>query len=871
MRREFPPPPGPLPPQTARGEAEDCTPVRAGGGTKVISLRPRRAPPPAPPRSFLAERGEVDGASEGVERMSARCGMHRAASDDAPPLPASPPRTAGGRGEFDRAPEGIRRSPSPAQFAGEGRGGGRPTIPLAGFRSAPDRSRLLTRLLTAGGMIVALLCGVPAFAQRPGEIAGRVVEAGTAAPVEAAAVEVPQLGLRAWTDGTGRFRVRGVEPGIYRIRVSRAGYAARQVEAEVRNGAEAWIDVQLAPAAVALQAVRVTAEAEPAEGGTRVSREEIEAGGARTAAEVLERVPGVVVRSTSATGAQTVSIRGSAADAVLVLVDGVPLNDPVSGEADLSAVPAQSIDRVTVLPGARSARYGPRAAAGVVLIETRAAEVRRAAELSAGTLGERAGRAEWGAGRAAFVAQAGGEVRRIDGGFDHARSVDDPTVVRRVNADLAEWSAFAALAGRAAGGEVRVRGGWDALERGLPGTGHTPSEEARQEMERGRGSLSWRRSSERGAVSALLSGAAQRVRYADPSPPFGLAYDDTTRVRTASLRLEADRIATHEAGDSVARYSRFPIPYSLSHWGAGLEASLQRVDAGALSESAPRQRTDVGGFAHASAGFGRMTLAAEGRIDRDGLTEDLYLSRSLTAGATLGIVRIHLANRSSYSPPSLGDQFIRAGVGVEPNPDLRPERVPGEWELGASASTALGGAEVSAQAAAYAGAVRGMILWLPDFRFRWSPRNVDALRRGVDTRAEVRLPRAGLRLSGAYSLARVTYDEPAVRGIQLAYRPRHTGSAGVEWRRGGWRMDASARYTGVRYPAAAEINALPGFWSTALRAGRDWRVRGWTMTTAVDVDRALDEKDSLIAGFPEPGRRVRLDVRVARTGTSSQE
>jgi iron complex outermembrane receptor protein len=135
----------------------------------------------------------------------------------------------------------------------------------------------------------------------------------------------------------------------------------------------------------------------------------------------------------------------------------------------------------------------------------------------------------------------------------------------------------------------------------------------------------------------------------------------------------------------------------------------------------------------------------------------------------------------------------------------------------------------------------------------------------VDTRLEVALPAAGLRVSGAYALAAITYDDPDARGVQLAYRPRHTGSVGAEWRRGPWRLDAAARYTGERYPVAARVNALPGFWSTELRAGRDWRVGAWTVATAVDVDRALDEKDSLIAGFPEPGRRVRLDVRVVRT------
>lgn len=717
-------------------------------------------------------------------------------------------------------------------------------------RSGYGAASRLGRLMIAC-LLVLMLLPARLAAQRPGEIAGRVVEAGSAAPLEMASVEIIELGVREWTDGTGRFRIRGVEEGAYRLRVARAGYAPRDVAVEVRNGEAAWREVALTPAAVALETVRVTAEADPLAEGTQVARAEIEASGARSAAEVVERVPGVVVRATSAGGPRTVSIRGSAPDQVLVLVDGAPLNDPVSGEADLGSIPAQSIDRVTVLPGARSARYGPRATAGVVLIETRAAQVRRAAALSAGTLGERAGEGEWGARfGGGSVVQIGGAARTMDGVFDYERDPNDPSVVRRANGDLDEWSAFASLSSRLAGGELRARGGWDAIDRGLPGTGHTPSPFARQAVERGRGSLSWRRAGSGGSVAALLSGAAQRVRYADTAPPFGLAYDDTTRVRMATLRLEADRIA--EGG-------------WLRGWGGGVEASTQRVDAGALAETAPRTRTDVGVFAHASGGIGRFTLSAEGRADRDGLTDDVYLSRALTAGTTLGVLRIHLANRSSYSPPSLGDQFFAAGVGVQPNPDLRPERVPSEWELGASASTTLGAAEVSAYATAYTGTVRGMIIWLPDFRFRWSPRNVDALRRGIDTRAEVALPRAGLRLTGQYALARATYADASARGVQLAYRPRHTGGVGMDWRRGPWRLDLHARYTGERYPVAAPVNALPGFWSTAVRAGRDWRIGGWTMTTAVDVDRALDEKDSLIAGFPEPGRRVRLDVRISRT------
>jgi vitamin B12 transporter len=709
--------------------------------------------------------------------------------------------------------------------------------------------------------VLAVLLGafaaLPLAAQRPGEIAGRVVEAGTALPLEMAAVEIPELGVRGWTDASGRFRFAAVETGRWRLRVTRAGYAGGSAEVEVRGAGEAWVEVALAPAALALETVRVVAEGEP--GTTTLLRPEIERSGARTAAELIEHLPGVVVRGTSPGGARTVSIRGSAPDAVLVLVDGIPLNDPVSGEADLSSVPAASVEELSVLPGARSARYGARAQAGVVLIRTRGGAVRRTAALSTGTLGERAGEGEWGAAGPAGTLQVGARMRALDGVFTHPRDPNDPRPVRRDNADLAEASAFATAAGEVVGGDLRLRAGWEALERGLPGTGHTPSPHARQEMERGRGSLGWRRGGSGGGVAALFGGTVQRVRYADPAPPFGrAAYDDTARIGQGTARVEVDRL---------------PAMGVVRGWGMGAEGGVQRVEAGALSAAAPRVRRDAGLFAHlvagAPVGRGDLALSAEGRVDRDGIAGTPFVSRSLRATLALGGARLHLANRSAYAPPTLGDQFFRAGVGIRPNPDLAPQRVPNEWEAGASWSGAAGGLPLSAELSAYRGDVRGMILWLPDFRFLWSPRNVDALRSGLDARMEARLPAAGVRVSGAYALQRVSYaDAP---GVQLAYRPRHTGAAGVAWEGGPWRLDAAARYTGTRYPAAAAVNALPAFWSTSLRGARDWHLRRWTLATALDVERLFDERDSLIVGFPEPGRRVRLDVRVKRTALQSNE
>ena len=58
---------------------------------------------------------------------------------------------------------------------------------------------------------------------------------------------------------------------------------------------------------------------------------------------------------------------------MLVLLDGAALNSPLTGVADLSTVDLASVARIVVIPGSQSARYGPQALGGVVLLESREA------------------------------------------------------------------------------------------------------------------------------------------------------------------------------------------------------------------------------------------------------------------------------------------------------------------------------------------------------------------------------------------------------------------------------------------------------------------------------------------------------------------
>src|SRR5690606_20928984 len=170
-----------------------------------------------------------------------------------------------------------------------------------------------------------------------------------------------------------------------------------------------------------------------------------------------------------------------------------PLNDPVTGEADLSTVPAGAIESVTVLPGAQTARYGPRAEAGVILIETRATAVERGVGGGLGSLGTRAAGGEWG-GRSPVAWGAGVSWSAADGRF----SFELPPEAgggsgQRENADLSTLGVWAGATHEVAGGALTVRTGIESMDRGLPGRGYAPSRHARQRLDRARASAAWRK------------------------------------------------------------------------------------------------------------------------------------------------------------------------------------------------------------------------------------------------------------------------------------------------------------------------------------------------------------------------------------------
>lgn len=89
--------------------------------------------------------------------------------------------------------------------------------------------------------------------------------------------------------------------------------------------------------------------------------------------ELLRYLPGIEIQARGPMGSQSdIVIRGGTFQQVLVILDGLRLNDPNSGHfASYFPIAPSEIDHIEILKGAASAIYGSEAVGGVVHIITK--------------------------------------------------------------------------------------------------------------------------------------------------------------------------------------------------------------------------------------------------------------------------------------------------------------------------------------------------------------------------------------------------------------------------------------------------------------------------------------------------------------------
>ncbi len=620
-----------------------------------------------------------------------------------------------------------------------------------------------------------------------------------------------------------------------------------------------------------------------------VRPDQLELRPAATLEQAFRRLPMLHVR-TNSRGESEISARGSESRQVAVLVDGVPLTLAWDARLDASVVPVNAVQELSYIRGLSSMLYGPNVLGGVIelgVAHSFAQPESRHFDIGSGfdNLGGYGGTATltqpFGSNGAQWLLRAGAGFRDTpgqplaDGITEPIRTDDD----LRLNTDATHYDGFTALRYRGVGG------GWFSFsgtsfkaERGMAAELGVPDASARL----------WRYPHVSRTIAVLSGGTGDRNTPLgrgdlEASVGFDVGRTDidayTTRQyttigafedgkdRTMTLRLLGDHTLGKRA-DLRAAFTLAEIKHDEFLPGAeavykqrlmsiGGETVLRLMEGGTRIASL---RLTVGGAYDTG-----ETPETGGRQAQEKLSEvGGRLGLSMVVAGGNAMLHAGVSRRGRF--PALRELYSGALNRYRPNPDLKPERLSA---LESGVTTRLGNGEV--QAVGFRHQLNDAVvrITLPD-RFFFRVNRNQLLSTGVELLASQMFGPVGI--SGDLTLQSVDLtDTTADVTNKPENLPEIFGSLRVSFPLVlGFAANAGLRHTGATHclnPATGTDAKLDG--GTRLdgdivrvftlgRAGHAFS----SLETRISVDNVGDTAIYDQCGLPQPGRLLRLQVRL---------
>ena len=220
-------------------------------------------------------------------------------------------------------------------------------------------------------LILFVLSQNLAFAQTKGSIKGRIIDGDTGEGLPGVNVLVKGTYYGAATDLEGNYVIERVNPGVYTLEVSMIGY--KQVQhtgVKVIVGETTTLKFNLEPTVLALgQEVVVVGEKplfdiEDTSSRKRISSAEIQA-------EVVDNIQDIIANQVGVVETDDeIHIRGGRSYENAYLVDGISVQDPLSGTGFGLQLSTDAIEEVEVITGGFDAEYG-QAMSGIINVKTK--------------------------------------------------------------------------------------------------------------------------------------------------------------------------------------------------------------------------------------------------------------------------------------------------------------------------------------------------------------------------------------------------------------------------------------------------------------------------------------------------------------------
>ena len=586
---------------------------------------------------------------------------------------------------------------------------------------------------------------------------------------------------------------------------------------------------------------------------TVITRADLERRQARYVTDVLRAVPGFAVSHSGVIGSQTqVRVRGSEANHVLVLIDGVRANDPATGdEFRWEHLATGNIERIEIVRGPQSALWGTDAVGAVVNVITRNGGGRQGADVYAESGSNSS--VNLGANGALNAGDwnlsAGVEYLDTDG-ENISRTGDEDDGYDLTTAQLgARYDDGDRLSVNAGLRAVDARSEFDAVDfvaTGLPADSN--SETRSDEMV--------------GNLGASLTSRNER-----------LTLHGRLRYYESDNRNFVDNV---QDSSSASERWQYELQSDISIGDNMLVLALEHIDTefrqrGAFVFGDPNQDQDmqitsaIGEYQH-TAGE-RLTWILSGRFDSNSDFDDIFTGKASLAYQLSDATRLRASAGTGQKTPTFTERFGFFPGQFIGNPDLKPERST-SFEAGLDQDLLAGA--LSLQVTAFLQELRDEIngfVFDPDtFLSTAENRPGTSERSGVELAAQWRLGDA-FNLSASYTYTDASEEDDAGQRSTELRRPKHMGNLTLDYITRNERFGATlaADYGGTRsdiffppFPEPQQIVTLSNYWLVDLTAR--FRVTD-SLTLFARGSNLLDEDYEQVFGYRTMGRTGYIGLR----------
>ncbi len=709
----------------------------------------------------------------------------------------------------------------------------------------------------------------------------------TGRPVEAARVTCQTQSV--YSNVEGRFTLAGIGSNdTCEVSVEKTGFETRSADLKTASDTKITLEIAGRVETVVVSANRTeTTPEQAAVAANVITEQQLEARQFPMIFDVLREIPGLQIDAYGPPGTLAeVFTRGADSTGTLVLLDGVPLNDP-GGELHLENLTSEGLDRVEVVRGPESALFGAEAAAGVIQLFTKHGDPENVVPHGSVTYE-----------RGSF--QTDRWIANLTGGllsrFDYSLSASEFHTVGEWPNTFNKNNTGTANIGYKISDYTQLRGifrVYDAIA-GIPGQiaygidDLVPNEHERDDtvslrLDDSRGSnfrqqftfgfhrLTDRYNDNEPYGEQPLAALVQNIAGPPPAVYFVALVNPNALPSVIPPGLSLVQTTNYFGGDndSLNLTERKIVGYqgTLSYHGGALVFGYDYQDQSGSLSGIAASRTNNGFFANVQQSFGRRIFLSGGaRVEHSSAFGTIGSGRGGASFLLLGdhgplsSTSLRLSAGRGVTEPSLLQDYAQAAPYYFGNPTLRPETT---TTYEAALVSEWWGRRVKTEVAAFRNSFRDLIAFVGD---TWQ--NIEASwARGVETSTQARVNR-NILVTGAYMwldtrITASTTPESSDTGIglPLVRRPRNSGSMSIAVTPKRWSLVLGGSFVGERQDAdfTFGITRNPGYQNIYASASYDIAKH---FTPILKVENLLNERYEEVLGYQALSRGILGGVRI---------